>query len=80
MSFIVYSIDGCKHCELVKDLMLLAKQEHVVYTLDKDFTIEEFESQFNTKYFPQVVDQTHNHKVIGGAKETVRYFKENNLV
>ena len=55
MSFIVYSIDGCKHCELVKDLMLLAKQEHVVYTLDKDFTIEEFESQFNTKYHRSLI-------------------------
>ena len=80
MSFIVYSMDGCKHCELVKDLMVLANQTHVVYSLDQHFTIEEFESTFNTKYFPQVVDQSQEHKHIGGAKETVRYFKENNLV
>ena len=42
MSFIVYSMDGCQHCELIKDLMLMAKQEHVIYTLDKDFNIKEF--------------------------------------
>ena len=40
MSFIVYSMDGCQHCELIKDLMLMAKQEHVIYTLDKDFNIK----------------------------------------
>ena len=78
MSFIIYSMDGCKHCELVKDLMLLAKQEHVIYTLDRDFDIDQFESQFKTKYFPQVVAAP--AELIGGAKETVRYFKENQLV
>ena len=78
MSFIVYSMDGCQHCELIKDLMLMAKQEHVIYTLDKDFNIKEFESQFKTKYFPHVVAAPSEH--IGGAKETVRYFKENQLV
>tara|TARA_B100001094_G_scaffold118332_1_gene114098 strand:- start:2006 stop:2221 length:216 start_codon:yes stop_codon:yes gene_type:complete len=71
-------MDGCQHCELIKDLMLMAKQEHVIYTLDKDFNIKEFESQFKTKYFPQVVAAPSEH--IGGAKETVRYFKENQLV
>ena len=45
----------------------------VVYELNRDFTIEEFENEFNTKYFPQVV---HRDKVIGGAAETVEYFKE----
>ena len=62
MSFIVYSMDGCKHCELVKDLMVLANQTHVVYTLDQHFTIEEFEATFNTKYFPQVVNQSHQYQ------------------
>ena len=40
MSFIVYSIDGCKHCELVKDLMLLAKQEHVKHGLCEEHPSE----------------------------------------
>tara|TARA_R100001463_G_scaffold43241_1_gene90296 strand:- start:336 stop:509 length:174 start_codon:yes stop_codon:yes gene_type:complete len=57
--------------------MEITEQKHVVYTLNEDFTIEEFDNEFNTKYFPQVV---HNDKVIGGAAETVQYFKEQNLV
>ena len=57
--------------------MEITEQRFVVYTLDKDFTIEEFQDEFDTKYFPQVV---HGDKVIGGAAETVQYFKEKNLV
>jgi len=57
--------------------MEITEQRFVVYTLDKDFTIEEFQDEFDTKYLPQVV---HGDKVIGGAAETVQYFKEKNLV
>ena len=57
--------------------MEITEQKHVVYTLNQDFTIEEFQNEFNTQYFPQVV---HNDKVVGGAAETVKYFKEQNLV
>lgn len=68
---------GCSYCRQVKQLMELTEQKHVVYTLDEDFTIEEFESNFNTRYFPQVV---HNEQHIGGCQETVAYLREQNLV
>ena len=45
--FIIYSMPGCNYCRQVKQLMELTEQKHVVYTLDEDFTIEEFESNFN---------------------------------
>ena len=68
---------GCTYCKQVKQLMDLTEQRYVVYTLGEDFSIEEFQEKFNTKYFPQVVL---DDKLIGGAKETVAYFRESNLV
>ena len=75
--FTIYSMPGCGYCRQVKQLMELTEQRHVVYTLDEDFTIEEFESNFNTRLFPQVV---YNKQHIGGCKETVAYLREQNLV
>ena len=75
--FTIYSMPGCNYCRQVKQLMELTEQKHVVYTLDEDFTIEEFESNFNTRYFPQVV---YNKQHIGGCQETVVYLREQNLV
>jgi len=75
--FTIYSMPGCGYCRQVKQLMELTEQRHVVYTLDEDFTIEEFESNFNTRLFPQVV---YNKQHIGGCQETVAYLREQNLV
>ena len=75
--FTIYSMPGCNYCRQVKQLMELTEQKHVVYTLDEDFTIEEFESNFSTRYFPQVV---YNKQHIGGCQETVAYLREQNLV
>lgn len=75
--FIIYSMPGCNHCRQVKQLMELTEQKHVVYTLDEDFAIEEFELNFNTRLFPQVV---YNKEHIGGCQETVAFFREQNLV
>ena len=75
--FTIYSMPGCSYCRQVKQLMELTEQKHVVYTLDEDFTIEEFESNFNTRLFPQVV---YNEQHIGGCQETVAYLREQNLV
>tara|TARA_B100001094_G_scaffold258933_1_gene258925 strand:- start:1102 stop:1332 length:231 start_codon:yes stop_codon:yes gene_type:complete len=74
-------MDGCNHCEKVKQLMQLTKQRHVVYTLDDHFTIEEFNSEFDTYQFPQVVADLPKGKRlhIGGASEVAVYFRENNL-
>jgi len=75
--FTIYSMPGCNYCRQVKQLMELTEQRHVVYTLDEDFTIEEFESNFNTRLFPQVV---YIKQHIGGCQETVVYLREQNLV
>ena len=78
--FIVYSMDGCSYCEKVIELMELTKQPHVVYTLDKQFTLEDFQSEFSTKQFPQVVHDGEGGRIkVGGARETAHYFKAKHL-
>tara|TARA_B100001996_G_scaffold150047_1_gene114165 strand:+ start:79 stop:327 length:249 start_codon:yes stop_codon:yes gene_type:complete len=79
--FTIYSMNGCGYCDKVKELMELTKQQHVVYTLDEHFTIEEFNGEFDTLQFPQVVvdPPTGDRNHIGGAAEVAKYFKEHNL-
>ena len=80
--FTVYAMEGCDHCEKVKELLHLTGQQFVVYTLDQHFTIEQFEQEFNVKQFPQVVVDRKGQderKTIGGAVEVAQYFRENNL-
>ena len=80
--FTIYSMNGCQYCDKVKELMALTNQQYVVYTLDQHFTIEQFEDEFGTKQFPQVVVDLkgQNDRIkIGGAVEVAQYFKENSL-
>jgi glutaredoxin len=78
MNFAVYSKDGCPYCERVKNLLTLTNLNHVVYNLDKDFTKEEFYSEFGEgSTFPQVIC---DDKKIGGCVDTVKYLREMNLV
>ena len=78
MKFTVYSKDGCPYCTKIEQVLKLAQLQYVVYKLDKDFTREEFYSEFgqNTT-FPQVICDT---KYLGGCSDTVQYLKEQNLV
>ena len=51
-----------------------------MYTLDQHFTIENFEEEFDTRIFPQIVvdnKTTSERNHIGGAAELAQYFKEN---
>ena len=78
MNFAVYSKDGCPYCTKVQQVLKLAKLQHVVYKLNRDFTREEFYGKFgNGSTFPQV---TVDEKNIGGCTDTVRYLKEQKLV
>ena len=78
MNFTVYSREGCPYCIKIKEVMQLAKLQHRVYDLGKDFTREEFYDQFGEgSTFPQVVVDATN---IGGCTETVQYLKEKQLV
>lgn len=78
MNFTIYSKKGCPWCDKIKQLIKITKLEHVVYTLDEDFTREEFYAEFGEgSTFPQIiVDDKH----IGGCSDTVQYLQEQNLV
>ncbi len=56
----------------------MTEQKHVVYTLGVDFTPEDFYGKFGEgKTFPQVVINGQN---IGGCSETLKYFREQNIL
>jgi glutaredoxin len=58
--------------------MDLKELKHVLYTLDQDFTKEEFYNKFgNGSTFPQVV---YNDQNLGGCVDTIKYLKENNII
>mgnify|MGYP006267809793 CR=1 FL=1 len=78
MKFTIYSKHGCPYCDRIKQVIQLANLEHVVYTLDEDFTRDQFYAEFGSgSTFPQVIlDDKH----IGGCTDTVAYLREQNLV
>lgn len=78
MSFVIYSKNGCPYCDKIKQVMHLAELNHVVYTLDVDFSRDQFYSEFGDgSTFPQVKLDENN---IGGCTDTIRYLKEQNIV
>ena len=78
MNFTVYSRDGCPYCTKIQEVLQLAKFNHVIYKLNRDFDRESFYEQFGQgSTFPQVVLNGDN---LGGCTDTVQYLKENNLV
>jgi glutaredoxin len=78
MNFTVYSKTGCPYCDKVKNVLDLAEQKYVIYTLNQDFTREEFYAEFGEgSTFPQVIC---NDKKIGGSVETIKFLKENKIV
>jgi glutaredoxin len=78
MNFTVYSKIGCPYCDKVKQVLELTKQSFVVYTLEEDFTRQQFYSEFGEgSTFPQVIC---NDKKIGGSVDTIKFLKENQIV
>ena len=78
MNFTVYSRDGCPYCTKIQEVLQLAKFNHVIYKLNRDFDRESFYEQFGQgSTFPQVVLNGDN---LGGCTETVQYLKEKSLV
>ena len=75
MEFTVYSKLECPYCYKVTQALELCGKSYKVYTLDEDFTREEFFSEFGKgSTFPQVVyDDIH----LGGCRETISFLKEN---
>jgi glutaredoxin len=78
MIFTVYSKPGCPYCDKVKQVLDLTKQSFVSYTLDEDFTREQFYAEFGEgSTFPQVIC---DDKKLGGSVETIKFLKENQIV
>ena len=50
MNFTIYSKEGCSYCEKAKKLLELAKVDYRVYKLGKDFTKDQFISEFGYGY------------------------------
>ena len=78
MNFTVYSKQDCQYCYKVKQVLELTGSSFVVYTLDEDFTREQFYSEFGEgSTFPQVIC---DDQKIGGSVETIKFLKEHKVV
>ena len=78
MNFTIYSKQDCPYCHKVKTVLELTGNKFVVYTLDEDFSREEFYSEFGEgSTFPQVLC---DDKKLGGSVETIKFLKEKQIV
>ncbi|MFZ9377155.1 MAG: glutaredoxin domain-containing protein [Candidatus Fonsibacter ubiquis] len=78
MNFTVYSKNGCPYCEKIKEVLNLTNQSYVVYTLDTNFTREEFYSEFGKgSTFPQVIC---DNVKLGGCVDTIKFLQEKKIV
>ena len=70
--------DGNQECDRVRMLLLSLGGDYLEYTLDKDFTKDQFHSEFGPQAeFPQVAI---GYKHIGGLKDTLHYLSESGLL
>ena len=78
MNFIVYSKQNCPYCYKVKQVLEMTGREFESYTLEEDFTREEFYSQFgNGSTFPQVIC---DDNTIGGCVDTIKFLRERQVI
>ena len=78
MNFAVYSKDNCPYCHKVKSVLELTGSNFVVYTLDRDFTKEEFYAEFgNGSTFPQVIC---DDEKLGGCVDTIKFLRERQVI
>ena len=78
MKFTVYSKRDCPYCDKVKKVLQLTKLQHVIYTLDEDFTRDQFYAEFGEgSTFPQVIC---DDKKLGGSVDTIKFLKEQKVV
>ena len=77
-NFTIYTREGCPYCVKIKEVMELAKLNHVEYNLGDHFDREGFYSQFGEgATFPQVVLNGEN---LGGCTATVKYLQEKKII
>ena len=78
MKFTVYSKASCPYCDKVKKVLELTNLQYVVYTLNEDFTREQFYAEFGEgSTFPQVIC---DDKKLGGSVDTIKFLKEQKVV
>jgi len=78
MEVILYSRKNCQWCERAKMLFDNLDVKYTEYKYQEHFTKNDFISEFGEDAtFPQI---SINTKHIGGFKDTLHYFQENNLI
>ena len=78
MNFVIYSKQNCPYCHKVKTVLELTGSSFVVYTLEDDFTKEEFYSEFGEgSTFPQVLC---DDKKLGGCVDTIKFLREQQVI
>lgn len=77
MIFTVYSRTGCPYCQKIKQLFEINEFKYVEYLLERDFTREQFYSEFGEgTTFPQVI---FNDERLGGCIDTIQYLQEKDI-
>jgi glutaredoxin 3 len=78
MKFAVYTKTGCPYCDKIKMVLSGKGYNYAEYVLDRDFTREQFYSQFgHGTTFPRVIL---DDKVLGGCTESVQYLMSKGLI
>ena len=75
--FTLYSKVGCSHCVAIEKVFKTKDIPFEKKILNVDFSREDFINKFGNTTFPRILKED---ALIGGAKETVVYLKENGLV
>ncbi len=74
----VYSKVGCSYCDAIEKLLTIKKVPFEKKVLNVDYTRQDFIDKFGVTSFPKVLDPQGN--LIGGAKETAAYLKNQDIL
>ena len=78
MNFKVYSKENCPYCYKVKTVLEMTGTDFQLLKLDKDFTRDEFYSEFGEgSTFPQVICDENK---IGGCVDTIKFLRERQVI
>ena len=73
----IYSRSGCPYCNKLKTVVEYEGLPHIVYSLDRDYTREEFYEKFGEgSTFPQLIlDGIH----LGGCQESIKHMQKEKI-
>ena len=76
--FLIYAKSNCPYCYKVKQVIEMTGNKFVEYSLDRDFTKQEFYDKFGEgSTFPQVL---HDDKKLGGCVDTIKFLREQKIL